>query len=176
MDSACLAKSTDERLLDAAILDQIVEARAALAVLQAVDHGIAAIVADDHDHLVAGENGRIDIRIHHHVGAVADHDDRRAGRVGHGRAPSGRDLIAHAGEAELAVERIGLFDAPVLHHFAGQPAGGGDEIVALASLRTDDTDHLRIGRNRFVGRLLIAIERRIPFGKLGFAVRCPFGV
>src|SRR5712672_1909496 len=124
-----LGKVHRERLFDAAILDQIVEACAALAVLQAIDHGIAAIVADDQDDLVAGENSRIDIRIHHHIGAVTYHDDRNAGRVGHGRTPSGCNFIAHTGEAELAVKRIGLFDAPVLHDFAGQPAGGGDEIV-----------------------------------------------
>ena len=50
------------------------------------------------------------------------------------------------------------------------------EIVALAGMRTDDTNHLRVGRNRFVGGLLIGIERGVPFGELGFAVICPFGV
>ncbi len=52
-----LGKVHGERFFDAAILDQVVEARAALAVLQAIDHGIAAIVANDEDDLVAGENG-----------------------------------------------------------------------------------------------------------------------
>ena len=41
---------------------------------------------------------------------------------------------------------------------------------------THDTNYLRIGRKRFVGGFLIGIERRVPFGKLGFAVVCPFGV
>ena len=47
MDSACLAKSTGKGCFDAAIADQVVEARRAFGVLQAVDDAIAAIVADD---------------------------------------------------------------------------------------------------------------------------------
>src|SRR5712671_3838679 len=52
-----LGKVHGERLLDATILEQVVEAHAALAVLKAIDHGIAPIVANDHDDLVAGKNG-----------------------------------------------------------------------------------------------------------------------
>src|SRR6266481_5951403 len=70
-----------DRLLHPAVLDQIVERDTALPVLQAVDHGIAAVVADDDDYLVPGEHARIDVRIHHQVRAVAQHDEGIARRI-----------------------------------------------------------------------------------------------
>ena len=125
---------------------------------------------------MAGKNGRIDVRVHHHVGAVADHDDGRAGGIGHGRAPAGGDLVAHAGEAELAVEGVRRLDAPVLHHLARQAAGGGDEEIALLRPGIDDADDLGIGRHRRVGRLLVAVERRVPLGEFLPALFRPAGI
>ena len=69
------------------------------------------------------------------IGAVADHHDRRAAEaagpgIGHGMAPARRDLVAHAGKAELEIEGVRRLDAPALGDFAGQAAGGGDQRVA----------------------------------------------
>ena len=44
-------------VFDPAVLDQVVEGCRPLEVLQAVDHGKAAIVADHDDQLLAGEHG-----------------------------------------------------------------------------------------------------------------------
>src|SRR3990167_5357265 len=102
---------------DAAILQQVVETGNALELLQARDHGIAAVVADHDDHLVTGQHGGIDVRVHHHIGAVAEHDDGRAARatgaaLGHGMAPASGDLVAHAGESEFAVKGMRVFYPP----------------------------------------------------------------
>ena len=49
--------------------------------------------------------------------------------VGHLGAPGAGDLVAHAGEAELAVERAGRLHLPVLAELAGKAAGGGQREV-----------------------------------------------
>ena len=163
-------------ILHAAIDEQVVEARHALGLLQPVDDREPAIVADDDDHLVTAENGRIDVRVHHHVGAVADHDDRRAAEaarsgIRHRVAPAGRDLVAHAGEAEFEVERVRRLDAPALGDFAGQAAGRRNQRVLLSRRRVHGVDDLRVGRDGRVGRRLMRVEQRVPFLEQGFGAR-----
>ena len=114
---------------NATIGQQIVEAWHAFELLQPVDHREPAIVADHNNHLVTTQNCRVDVRVHHQIGAVADHHDRRAAEsagpgIGHRMAPTGRDLVAHAREAELKVKGVRRLDAPAFCHFARQPAGG----------------------------------------------------
>jgi hypothetical protein len=97
-----------ERLLNPAVANQIIERDSALSVLKAVDNSEAAVVADDNNDLVAGEDRRIDVRVHHKVGAVAKHHKRVSIRVRHCRAPSSRDFVAH-GEPPVA-DQIGFRD------------------------------------------------------------------
>jgi hypothetical protein len=52
-----------ERLLNPAVANQIIERDSALSVLKAVDNSEAAVVADDNNDLVAGEDRRIDVRV-----------------------------------------------------------------------------------------------------------------
>ena len=52
-----------------------------------------------------------------------------ARRVGHLGAPAAGDLVAHAGEAELAVEGADRLGPPVLAELAGQAAGRGQREV-----------------------------------------------
>ena len=152
-----------------AIDEQVVEAGHALGLLQAVDHGVPAVVADHDDHLVAAENRRIDVRIHHHVGAVADHDDRRAAEaagsgVGHRMAPAGGDLVAHAGEAELDVEGVRGLDAPALGDLARKAAGRRDHGVLFARRVVHGAGRLgrRSGRARCSAHDARRARRPIP--------------
>ena len=56
--------------------EQVVERRPALVDLQPVDDGEAAVVAQDHDHLVPGQHRRVQVAVHHQVRAVADEHER----------------------------------------------------------------------------------------------------
>ena len=47
----------------------------------------------------------------------------------------------------------------------GRPPAAAMTIVALAGMGADDTNHLRVGRNGFVGGFLIGVERGVPFGE-----------
>lgn len=85
--------------------------------------------------------------------------------------PAANFIATKEKNAELAVETTGLFDAPLLHRFAGQAAGDGHEIVALASMGIDDTNNLRIGRNEAdyqfrKGFARVAVERCQCSGKV----------
>ena len=134
------------------ILEQVVERRHALEGLQAIDHRIAAVVADDDDELVTGNDRGIHVRVHHQIGAVADHRDDVGIRHGHLGAPGAGDLVTHARETELAVERPRGLDLPVLGELARQTAGGGDDAIPLAGLAVHGAHHLRIARKVRVGR------------------------
>ena len=57
--------------------------------------------------------------------------------VGHLGAPAAGDLVAHAGEAELAVEGAGRLRPPVLAELAGQAAGGGQRQVGRVADAVD---------------------------------------
>ena len=139
------------RALDAAVLEEVVEGRGALEALQAVDHGEAAIVADDDDELKAGEDRAVDVGVEHQVAAVADEDDHVARGVGHLRPPAAGDLVAHAGEAELAVEAADRLGLPVLAQLARQAAGCGQRQIARVAHAVDGADHVGIGRQLGVG-------------------------
>ena len=67
-----------------AIVDQVVERRAAAGLLQAVDATVAAIVEHHDDQLRAEHDRRRDLAVHHQIAAVADDHDHfalRAARV-----------------------------------------------------------------------------------------------
>ncbi len=163
-------------MLDPAVLDEVVEGGAALEVLQPVDDGEAAIVADDDDHLVAGQHRGIDVGIHHQIGAVAGKDDDITVRIGHRRAPAAGDLVAHAGKAEFAIKRARRLDLPDLGKLARQAAGGGQDEVGVVAGAVDDADDLRIGRHRHIGGLCDVGDRFAPFGIFVPAGLCPGGV
>ena len=90
-------------------------------------------------------------RVHHQIGAVADHDDDLGIGHRHLGAPAAGDLVAHAGIAELAVERAGGLDLPVLGQLARQAPGGGDDAVLLAGLAVHRAHDLRVARKVGVG-------------------------
>ena len=76
------------------ISQQVVERITTLADLQPVDHGVAAVVAQDDDHLVSRQHRRVEVAVEHQVRPVADEHDRVAGRgelgAGHRCAPATR--------------------------------------------------------------------------------------
>ena len=100
---ACAAQSTLTRsspFVPSMLLNERRPAR-----LEPVDHGEAAVVADDHDQLLPGEHRAVEVGVEHQVRAVADERDHVAVRARHPRAPRAGDLVAHARVAVLAVER-----------------------------------------------------------------------
>ena len=62
------------------------------------------------------------------------------------------DLVAHAGEAELAVEGADRLRLPVLAQLAGQAARRGQREVGRIARPVDRADHVRVGGQRHVGR------------------------
>ena len=122
-----------DQLAVASVLDQVVERHAALVDLQPVDDREAAVVADDHDQLVAGEHRAVQVAVHHHVRAVADERDDLVVGAGHLGAPRTGDLVAHAREPVLAVEVADLLGTPAVDQLAGQTAGRGEHVVASAA-------------------------------------------
>ena len=60
------------------VLEQVVVRRAALVDLEPVDDRVAAVVAHDHDQLVAREHRAVELGVHHQVRAVADERDHLA--------------------------------------------------------------------------------------------------
>ncbi len=130
---------------------------------------------------MTAEDRRIDVRIHHHVGSVAHHDDWRsaeAARPGirHRMAPAGSDLVSHAGKAEFEVERVRRLDAPALGDFTGQPAGRGNQRVLLSRCRVHDVDDLRVSGDGCVGRRLMRIKQSVPLLEQGLGVRQMRGI
>ena len=89
---------------------------------------------------------------------------------GHLGAPAAGDLVAHAGEAELAVEGADGLGAPVLAQLARQAAGRGQRQVGRIAGPVDRADHMGIGRQLGVGRARALVDQRVPGGIL---VRCP---
>ena len=108
---------------------------------------------------MAGEHGRIDVGIHHHVCAVADHHDWRAVTIlGHGMTPTSGDLVAHAAETEFAIEGVALLHPPALGDFTWRAACRGNQGVVRLGGLVHHRDDLSIGGNRAVGRCLIFVE------------------
>ena len=60
------------------ILEHVPVRRTALVDLEAVDDGIPAVVAENDDELVAGENRAVQLGVEHEVRAVADEGDHLA--------------------------------------------------------------------------------------------------
>jgi hypothetical protein len=98
--------------------------------------------------LIAQHRG-IDVGIHQQIGAVADEDDgvpvRLALELGDARAPAAGDLVAHAGKAELDIDRADIERAPVGGDFGRQPARRCHHTVARIAQRVDHADRLRVG-------------------------------
>ena len=151
-------------VFDPTILDEIVEGGAAREVLEPVYDREAAVVADHDDQLVAGQDRGIDVRVHHQIGAVAGEDDHVALRIGHLGPPAAGDFVAHAGEAELAVEGADGLGLPVLAQLARQAAGGGQRQVGRIADPADGPDHVRVAGPLDVGRPRVGRHRLVPGG------------
>ena len=162
-----------ERLFHAAIFDQIVKRRPAFEILQPVDDRKTAIIGHDDNDLMAGQHGGINIRIHHHISAVPDDDDRGTAVVGHGGAPASRDFIAHAGKAKFRIHRIGGFDAPAFVDLTRRAAGCSDHQIIGFGIVLNDFDHLRIRGHMGIAWRLQLIKLRVPFGHLIAPFRHP---
>ena len=117
-----------QRLVSAS-REQVVEALAAGRALQPVDAAEAAIVEHHDDELATEHDRGCDLRVHHQVAAVADHDEDLALGLRHLDAEPAGDLVAHAGKAVFEVVAAGLRRAPQLVQLARQPAGGADHDV-----------------------------------------------
>ena len=116
-------------------VEEIVEARAAGRLLQAVDAAEAAIVEQHDDELDAEHDRGRDLRIHHEIGAVADHHDDLAVGLRHLHADAAGDLVAHAGIAVFEMVGGGRARLPQLVQFARQAAGGADIEMSRPSAR-----------------------------------------
>ena len=91
---------------------------------------IAAVVEHGQDQLLAEHDRGLQLGVHHHVAAVADHDEDFAVGQGHLHAQAAGDLVAHAGEAVFHVVAVGRAGPPQLVQLARQAAGGADDDVA----------------------------------------------
>ena len=133
--------------------EQVVERRAAAGLLQAVD-AAEAVVVEEHDHelLSHRDRGR-DLRVHHEVAAVADHDEDLAVRERQLRPEAPGDLVSHARVAVLEVVAARIPRPPEAVELAGEAARGADDHVARARGPVDRADHLGLGgRNVLAGR------------------------
>src|SRR5689334_4547227 len=90
--------------LDAIFSQHVVERAAAHVRLEAVDHRVTAVVADDDDQLLARQHRAVQLGVEHQVRAVAHEGEDFAVTTCEPRAPGAGDLVAHAREAVLAVE------------------------------------------------------------------------
>ena len=162
--------------LPAAVLDEIVERASALVVLKPVDDRETAVVANYDDHLVAGQDGRVDVGVHHQIRAVADHHDGRSVAVHrHRRAPAAGDFVAHARVAEFAVVGVRSFRPPSLHCFARQAARGRDHPIVFFDRFVHDADNLRVGRD-LVRRRLVLVQQVVPLAHFVLRLCGPFSV
>ena len=134
------------------VLQQVVEALAAGGALQPVDAAEAAIVQHHDGQLHAQHHRGRDLGVHHQVRAVADHHDHLAIRAGELDAEPARDLVAHARIAVFEVIAAGLRGVPQLVQFARQAAGRAHHDVGALARALHRADHLRVGRQRDVGR------------------------
>ena len=148
----------------AAVFDQVVKGGSAFVILQAVDDRIPAIIGYDHDNFMPTQHGGINIRIHHHIGAIADNHDGGAVFIGHRGAPPCGDFIAHAGKAKFGVYRIGGFDAPAFIHFTRRAPSRGDHQIFCFGVVLHHFNHLRVGGYMRITGFLQLINQAVPFG------------
>ena len=128
----------------AAMREQIIKRLAAFAGLQAVDDGVAAVVANDDNQFAPGHDRRQNIGIHHQIRSVADKNENRARGICHFRAPTARDFVAHARIAELAIEIADGARAPVFAQFARESARRRQRQIARFARAIDRAHDLRV--------------------------------
>ena len=137
------------------VTPQVVERLAPLSDLEAFDHCVAAVVAQHDDHLVPRQHRRVEVAVEHQVRAVADEHDRVA--VGlqfgtrHRRSPPAGQLVAHAGEPVLTIERRDAERPPAVVQLAGKPTRCGEGVIALRGPRPDRPDDLGVRRQPGTG-------------------------
>mmetsp|Transcript_7235 Transcript_7235/g.12045 ORF Transcript_7235/g.12045 Transcript_7235/m.12045 type:complete len:538 (+) Transcript_7235:1195-2808(+) len=159
-----------------AVGNEVVETLVPGVVLQLVDHCKTAIVQHQNDQLFLTENRGIDVRIHHHVGPVADKDDGVLAGFLFGLRDTGtpgpRNLIAHAAKAELDIHGALLKRAPVGGDLGGQPTGGSDHTVAFVAKGVHGPDGHGVGIGA-VARGHVVSHIRIPLGTMRLRVCHP---
>ncbi len=155
------------------VLQQIVEVGAARSHLQPVDATIAGIVEQHDGEFGAEHDGRGDLRVQHHVAAVAHHDDHVAIGLGKLYAQTAGDFVAHGRKAVFHVIAARLLRLPQLVQLARKPPGGADERrLPAAAGALDGADDLSVGGKRGIG----GGGRSLGFSKpLGLARFCPLG-
>ena len=114
-----------------------------------MDHLVAVVLGHDKGdrQLLLGGGGELGRC--HQEGAVAEEgDDARVRlRSGQAHADGGRDLVAHAGEAELEVAVPAICGVPDLQQVTGRAARGGDDRVAGPGVLLQQTDQLALGEH-----------------------------
>src|SRR5690606_28889653 len=109
----------------------------------------------------------------HQVGTVADADiDAFFPR--HDEADASRDLIGHAGEAELEMDALASLGIPQFVDVSWEAAGSRDNIGVRFCLAVDDGERLRLRHGRASDRDQCRIGRRVPLldGAYGLASPC----
>ena len=132
------------------VAELVAELPAAAQHLQPVNDLIAAVVRDDEGDGQALLGGGDQLGRRQQERPVAEEGDDPRARLGVGQphADRGRDLVPHAGEAELQVAAAAAGGVPYLEQVAGRAAGRGDHHVAGPRVLLQDPDELALGRAR----------------------------
>ena len=112
--------------------------------MESLDYGITFVVTYDEDHFVTREHGRVNIRVHHQIGAIADHRVNLTRVSSHCRAPRTRDFVSHTGIAIFAVEGGDSFAHPVDVEFTGQSTRRGQDVIVTRGGIVDQANELGI--------------------------------
>ena len=141
---------------------EVVEALAAAGMLQPVDAAEAAVVEQHDGDLHPHHHARRQLRIHHHVAAVTQHDDDIPGWLRHLHADAACDLVAHAGEAVFKVVGRGVARLPQLVEFPRQAAGSPHQRDLAPQRPLHGSNHLRVRGALGIGGCGIGVGRRHP--------------
>ena len=120
--------------LQHAVVQHVVEMRAAAGQLQALDTAVAAVVQHHDDELFAQHHRGGDFRVHHEVGTVAHHHDDLLLRPGHLHAQAAGYLVAHARVTVFHVVVAGCAGTPELVQLGRQRASGAYHYVARVAV------------------------------------------
>ena len=141
-----------------------------------MDHLVAVVLRDDQGDRQAFLRGGDQLGRCHQEGAVTEERGDPGVRVGvrQPHADRGRDLVAHAGEAELEVAGAAAGGVPHLLQVAGRAAGGGDDHVAGLGVLLQHPDDLPLGEHRVgvghdvgVGRHRRLVEQLVRVERVG---------
>ncbi|MNF52524.1 hypothetical protein D3C84_338700 [compost metagenome] len=114
--------------------------------LQVVDAAKGHVVQEHHVDLAPLLNRGRQLRVQHHVGAVAHQRIDLTIRLGEFHAQRSVDLVTHAGIAVLDVVGVHALAAPAALQVARQAAGGGDDHCVVRQGFIEHPEHAALGQ------------------------------